>query len=334
MEKHGKVSFVIISCIYTEHREKGELLMCYKRMLLLAAVIVLVGVLAACGEQQPQLAASPTTEAVQSALPAKQEAIVATAATPEVQAAPRNTPTSSMVSPTPIATLETKPTPSKAAAPTTAPNILQSNKLVMIDPGHQRVGNNEPEQVGPDTRETKAKVSSGTVGVRTKKPEYALNLEVSLLLKAELVRRGINVRMTRETHDVDISNKQRADMANEAGAALVVRIHADGDGSASTKGFSVLYPSAAQTAVKPIAAESKQAAGYLLAGLQQATGQKGRGLSARDDLSGFNWSKVPVALVEIGFMTNPEEDELMSEAAYQQKLARGIADGIEQFLNI
>ncbi|MNV72829.1 N-acetylmuramoyl-L-alanine amidase AmiA precursor [compost metagenome] len=122
-------------------------------------------------------------------------------------------------------------------------------------------------------------------------------------------------------------------MANEAGAALVVRIHADGDASASTKGFSVLYPSAGQPAVKPIAADSKQAAGYLLAGLQQATGSKGRGLSARDDLSGFNWSKVPVALVELGFMTNPEEDELMSEAAYQQKLAIGIADGIEQFMN-
>lgn len=203
----------------------------------------------------------------------------------------------------------------------------------MIDPGHQRIGNNEPELVGPDTRETKAKVSSGTVGVRTKKPEYVLNLEVSLLLKAELVRRGINVTMTRETHDVDISNKQRADMANEAGAALVVRIHADGDSAASTRGFSVLYPSAAQAAVKPIAAESKKAAVELLAGLQQATGQKGRGLSAREDLSGFNWSKVPVTLVEIGFMTNPEEDELMSEAAYQQKLAKGIADGIEQYLS-
>lgn len=312
--------------------------MCYKRMLHLAAVISLIGFLAACGDNQPpSSAASPTTGAVQSVQPAKQEAsatvnVTATASTSGVQAAPTNTP-SPIVAPTPVATPTTKPTPSKAASPTTVPNIPKSNKLVMIDPGHQRLGNNEPEQVGPDTRETKAKVSSGTVGVRTKKPEYVLNLEVSLLLKAELVQRGIIVTMTRETHDVDISNKQRADMANEAGAVLVVRIHADGDAAASTRGFSVLYPSAAQTAVKPIAAESKLAAGYLLEGLQKATGSKGRGLSARDDLSGFNWSKVPVALVEIGFMTNPEEDELMSEAAYQQKLASGIADGIAQFVN-
>lgn len=305
--------------------------MCYKRMRILAAIILLLGVLAGCGDKQPVPVALPTTEAVQSASPVAITA-QATAALSEVQAAATNTPAPT-VAPTPIATPETKPTPTKTAAPTMLPSVSKSNKLVMIDPGHQRVGNNAPEQVGPDTRETKAKVSSGTVGVRTKKPEYVLNLEVSVLLKAELARRGINVAMTRETHDVDISNKQRADMANEAGAALVVRIHADGDASASTKGFSVLYPSAAQPAVKPIAAESKQAAGLLLTGLQQATGQKGRGLSARDDLSGFNWSKVPVALVEIGFMTNPEEDELMSEAAYQQKLAMGIADGIEQFVN-
>ncbi|OCT16911.1 hypothetical protein A8709_00510 [Paenibacillus pectinilyticus] len=233
----------------------------------------------------------------------------------------------------PTATPAASHVPSATAAPAAERIVPRTDKLVMIDPGHQRVGNNEPELVGPDTRETKAKVSSGTVGVRTKKPEYVLNLEVSMLLKAELLKRGIPVTMTRETHDVDISNKQRADMANDEGAALVVRIHADGDSSASTKGFSVLYPSPSQGATKPIAAESRQAAGLLLAGLQQSTGTKGRGLSARDDLSGFNWSKVPVALVEIGFMTNPEEDELMSDAAYQQKLASGIADGIEQFLN-
>jgi N-acetylmuramoyl-L-alanine amidase len=138
--------------------------------------------------------------------------------------------------------------------------------------------------------------------------------------------------MTRESHEVDISNKQRADMANEAGAALAVRIHADGDSSPKTKGFSVLYPSASSAAVKPIAAESHEAAGFILEHLKSATDTAGRGLSARSDLSGFNWSKVPVVLVELGFMTNPEEDELMSEAEYQKKLALGIADGIEQFL--
>ncbi len=163
----------------------------------------------------------------------------------------------------------TKPAAEPAASKTAAKP--QQGRLVMLDPGHQRYGNNAPESVGPDTRETKPKVSSGTVGVRTKKPEYVLNLEVSLLIKDELVRRGIEVAMTRESHEVDISNKQRADMANEAGAALAVRIHADGDSSPKTKGFSVLYPSASSAAVKPIAAESHEAAGFILEHLKAAT---------------------------------------------------------------
>jgi N-acetylmuramoyl-L-alanine amidase len=218
------------------------------------------------------------------------------------------------------------------AEPAPVESLAAVHKLVMLDPGHQRQGNNAPEAVGPDTRETKPKVSSGTVGVRTKKPEYVLNLEVSQLIKAELMKRSIEVAMTRDSHEVDISNKQRADMANEAGAALAVRIHADGDSSPKTSGFSVLYPSAAVASLKPIAAESRQAAGFIAEQLKAATGTPGRGLSARSDLSGFNWSKVPVVLVELGFMTNPDEDERLSEAEYQQKLAVGIADGIEQFL--
>ncbi|MCY9661020.1 N-acetylmuramoyl-L-alanine amidase [Paenibacillus chondroitinus] len=247
--------------------------------------------------------------------------------------------TAAVQEPTPVSVVQERelvPVPAvQAAEPQAAPveALPAARKLVMLDPGHQRHGNNEPEAVGPDTREVKPKVSSGTVGVRTKKPEYVLNLEVSQLVKAELVKRGIEVAMTRESHEVDISNKQRAEMANEAGAVLAVRIHADGDSSPKTSGFSVLYPSAASAALKPIAAESRQAAGFIAEQLKAATGTAGRGLSARSDLSGFNWSKVPVVLVELGFMTNPEEDERLSEAEHQQKLATGIADGIERFLN-
>ncbi|MCZ8513537.1 N-acetylmuramoyl-L-alanine amidase [Paenibacillus filicis] len=204
--------------------------------------------------------------------------------------------------------------------------------LVMIDPGHQRKGNNEPEPVGPDTNETKPKVSSGTMGVRTKKPEYVLNLEVSERLKDELTARGIRVAMTRETHEVNLSNKQRAELGNDARASLVVRIHADGDASPKTRGLSVLYPSRAVPATKAVAEKSFQAAAFVLEQLQLATGSSNRGLAARTDLSGFNWSKVPVILVELGFMTNPEEDVQLSEPDYQLKLAKGIAEGIDRFL--
>ncbi|MZQ80665.1 N-acetylmuramoyl-L-alanine amidase [Paenibacillus sp. 5J-6] len=273
-------------------------------------LVLLVGLVAACGGEQVGVGQA-------NSLPA-----VAVAPTPESPAA--------VVQPVQVpapAVLE------QGSEPAPVESQAVARRLVMLDPGHQRHGNNAPEAVGPDTRETKPKVSSGTVGVRTKKPEYVLNLEVSQLIKAELMKRGIEVAMTRESHEVDISNKQRADMANEASAALAVRIHADGDSSPKTSGFSVLYPSASVASLKPIAADSRQAAGFIAEQLKAVTGTPGRGLSARSDLSGFNWSKVPVVLVELGFMTNPEEDERLSEAEYQQKLAVGIADGLEQFLS-
>jgi N-acetylmuramoyl-L-alanine amidase len=300
-----------------------------QRMGIISFTVVMVCMLVAVGYyfvgSKPQMS---LTSDVETPASTKDDQPAAVAAWP-VSSTPAAQP---VIAETPAAAKQPQqnPTPESAAPKTTA--APHKGKLVMLDPGHQRYGNNAPEEISPDTRETKPKVSSGTVGVRTKKPEYVLNLEVSLLIKDELVSRGIEVAMTRETHEVDISNKQRADMANEAGAALAVRIHADGDSSPKTKGFSVLYPSASFAAVKPIAAESRQAAGFILEHLKAATDTAGRGLSARSDLSGFNWSKVPVVLVELGFMTNPEEDELMSEAKYQKKLAVGIADGIEQFL--
>lgn len=223
-----------------------------------------------------------------------------------------------------------QPSAEEAAAAEPQPPAVRP--LVMIDPGHQRKGNNAQEPVGPGSRETKAKVSSGTAGVQTGKPEYVLNLEVSLRLREELTRRGFEVSMTRESHDVDISNKERAELSNQAGAALTVRIHADGDASPRTRGFSVLYPSTVNEELRPVAEQSREAAGIILEQLRTATGTAGRGLSVRSDLSGFNWSVVPVVLVELGFMTNPEEDVLLSDPEYQNKLAAGIAEGIEQYL--
>jgi len=196
-----------------------------------------------------------------------------------------------------------------------------------IDPGHQAKGNSEKEPVAPGSSETKAKVSSGTQGVSTRVPEYVVNLEVSMLLKETLEALGAEVYLTRDTHEIDISNVERATMMNELGVDLVLRIHCNGSSDSSVKGISLF--------VKPDgegAEESYAASEALLPAMAEATGARAMGIYKRDTYSGLNWSTVPSILVEMGFMSNPEEDELLNDPEYQRKLADGMARGIAEYM--
>lgn len=206
-------------------------------------------------------------------------------------------------------------------------------QLVCLDPGHQMWGNNDPEPVAPGSEQKKAKVSSGTRGVKTKKPEYVLTLEASQLLREKLERFGYTVVMTRESHDVDISNVERAQMCNGAQADLAVRIHADGDSSPKTQGISLLYPAWSEE-TQGIYDSGKEAAELILEEAAAAAGAVSRGIVPRSDLTGFNWSEVPSVLVEMGFMTNPEEDKKLSDPDYLNRLTDGIAAGINKSLAV
>ncbi len=216
--------------------------------------------------------------------------------------------------------------------PATAAVLKSASKVVVIDPGHQLQANNSLEPVGPGSTTMKAKVSAGTTSVNTGSPESALVLEIALKLRDVLKSRGIEVVMTRETQDVNISNAERAQLANESEADLFVRIHADGATDPAVNGILMLYPATISGWTDDIAAESLRAATIALQEMLKDTGAKSRGLSARSDLSGFNWSDVPVILPEIGLMTNPAEDALLATDAYQDKLVAGLARSILCFL--
>ena len=204
--------------------------------------------------------------------------------------------------------------------------------VVCIDPGHQARANSTPEPIGPGSKTTKPSVSGGATGVSTDIPEYELTLQISVNLKKRLEAQGIKVVMTRTVNDVDISNSQRAAIANKAGADLFVRIHCDGSPKASTVGISTLYP-AVNSWTKPIAPESKRAAQIVQKALIATTGAVDRGAIQRTDLSGFNWAKVPSVLIEAGFLSNTVEDKLLSSPHYQDKIAQGIANGILTYSN-
>ncbi len=205
--------------------------------------------------------------------------------------------------------------------------------VVCIDPGHQAEGNADPEPIGPGATETKAKVTGGGTGVTTRVREHELNLAISLKVRERLERYGVTVVMTRTTANVDISNAQRAQVANNAGADLFLRIHADSSTNASVSGVSTLYPGGNDW-VAPIREPSLRAAGIIQREVLASTGATDRSLSERADLSGFNWATVPSVLVETGFLSNPAEDKLLVDDAYQDKLADGIARGVLEYLGV
>ncbi len=203
--------------------------------------------------------------------------------------------------------------------------------VVVIDPGHQAKGDSTKEPNGPGSSEMKARVTQGTSGVSTGVAEYVLTLDVSLQLKKELQRRGYTVYMTRETHDINISNMERAQYATEVGADIAVRIHADGAESSQANGACTLYPSSSNKYVANLSADSKRLSQNVLDAYCSATGMKNRGTMANDTMTGINWSTVPVTILEMGFMTNATDDVNMQNAEYQTKMVTGIANGIDAY---
>jgi N-acetylmuramoyl-L-alanine amidase len=206
-----------------------------------------------------------------------------------------------------------------------------SETVIVIDPGHASVTSLEKEQQAPGSTIMKVKEPGGAQGINTKTPEYMVNMEVAVRLRSLLQEKGYTVIMTKTENKQMLGNIARAEIGNKANADLVIRIHADSSDSSFAKGASMLVP-ANNKYTGSIYNVSKKYGTVVLNKLIGDIGMKNRGIAERDDMTGFNWSKVPVILVEMGFQSNVSEDKLLSTSDYQDKIAKSLSEGIHKAL--
>ena len=246
-------------------------------------------------------------------------------ASPSVSVPPAKTQKSALTTET-AAAPEPAPAPEPVAPP--EPQGPLAGKVIVLDPGHSGAGviDSSLEPIGPGATEKKEKDVSGTRGINSKTAESEINLTIGQQLKTALEAKGATVYMTRTSEEVDVSNSQRAAVANDNHADLFLRLHCDGNASSSASGISMQVPGE-NSWTAPIVNSSQSAGETILAAVIAATGAQDRGVQPRADLAGFNYSKVPSILIEMGFMTNPDEDAKLNDSAYQQKLVEGLTQG-------
>ena len=198
-----------------------------------------------------------------------------------------------------------------------------SGVVIGLDPGHQEKGNLDREPVAPDSKNLKYKVSQGTQGRFTGTPEYQVNLNVALLLRDMLEEQGATVVMTRETNDVNISNVERAQFFNEMQTDYALRLHCNGEEDESISGAFMLVPTE-----NPYYEDCERAARLLIDAFCEETSANNLGLTYRSDQTGFNWCERMVINIEMGHMTNEEEDMKLADGEYQRLMAQGLLNGI------
>lgn len=289
--------------------------MLLKRLSKIVCLVLLVMVLCSCGIQLPE----------GRAMDDQGVGVVKPAATPGPKATiiPSISPTPELV----------KELPTSTPPVITPENKPLAGRVICVDPGHQSVMKKQNVPVAPGEEVMMPDFAIGTKGVSTGVFEYTVVLEVSQKLRDSLEELGAEVVMTREATDTLIGSIERAQIANDAQADIFIRIHCDGSDIPEAKGISVLYPGDKYITDKDMLDKSLALSKSVLNSVIKETQAKDRGLSERNDLVGFNYCKVPCTLIEMGFMTNPDEDKLLNSDSYQDKLVKGIVAGISNYLD-
>lgn len=210
-----------------------------------------------------------------------------------------------------------------------------SGVVVCIDPGHHE--NHQPfrEPKGPGLSGTVNNSGGMAQGLKTLRKESIVVLETGMILRDLLIKEGATVVMTRHAVDDFITNIGRCDVAEQAGAHIMLRLHINMNDNRNKTGIQIYGPRNSDYAKAVADAATYRAMGEaLLTEMKKATGlaleQKTGNVLLNDDYVGNNWAKMTCFLVEMGYMSNIGEDIKLATPEYQTMLAEGMVEGVYQ----
>lgn len=235
----------------------------------------------------------------------------------------------------------------KASSKNTAPAARSgplSGKVVVLDPGHNNGNRLHTAEINAQVDVGNGRKECDTTGTATNAgyAEGSFTLDVARRARDLLTAQGARVALTQDGDRpwgpcVD----ERARIGNAAKADAVVSVHADGAG-AGQRGFHVILPAAVHAGnadTRAVTAPSRELGERLAGAFVRETGSApsnyiggGTGIDVRSDLGGLNLTRVPKVFIECGNMRDPKDAALVTSAAWRQKAASGIAEGISSFL--
>ncbi|MER6249012.1 MULTISPECIES: N-acetylmuramoyl-L-alanine amidase [Streptomyces] len=237
------------------------------------------------------------------------------------------------------------PTASSTTADDRKPPLPLKGKVVVIDPGHNLTNFRHTAEINRKVDIGTNRKECDTTGTSTNSgyAEAKFTLDVAHRLRTLLEKQGATVKLTQDAdRPYGPCVDERARIGNRAKADAVVSIHADGAG-AGQRGYHVIMPGRVHKGIadtRRIVAPSATLGKRIAADFGRATGTKpanyvgnGTGMVTRTDLGGLNLSTVPKVFIECGNMRDSKDAALLTSAAWRQKAAQGISEGIVSFLH-
>lgn len=205
--------------------------------------------------------------------------------------------------------------------------------VIVLDAGHQLQEDIGKESIGPGGKETEQKMDLGHTGVATGQAEHEVTITICEKLKAELEKRGYTVYLTRSNSGTNSSYKERAEVANKLNADAYLSIHSGYSDDPAVRGLGALCQTEKSPYISDLYAESHALCKQLLISAAHTTGSKKLDIQETDKLSGINWCKVPMAMLELGYLSNENDDRLLTSETYLGKLVTGLADGLGHYFS-